>query len=59
VLKGTEIVSISGTVGLCIALLPAGWQLLASGPRPSRRAVRWSLVAVPALAALCLVSALG
>lgn len=59
VLKGTEVVSIIGTVGLCIALVPVGWQLLASGPRPSRRAVRWSLVAVPALAALCLVSALG
>lgn len=59
VLKGSEVVSIIGTVGLCVALLPAGWQLLAAGPRPSRRAVQWSLVAVPALAALCLVSSLG
>lgn len=59
VLKGTEIVSIVGTVGLCVALVPAGWALLAAAPRPSRRAVQWSLIAVPAVAGLCLLSSLG
>jgi hypothetical protein len=59
VLKGTEILSIIGTTGLVVALLPAGVRLLRSGPRPSRRAILLTVPAVLGLAALSYASALG
>ncbi|KDN22139.1 hypothetical protein [Amycolatopsis rifamycinica] len=59
VLKGTEIVSIIGTTGLVVALLPAGVRLLRGGPRPSRKAILLTGPAVLGLAALGYVSTLG
>ncbi|WP_394615071.1 hypothetical protein JNUCC0626_35365 [Lentzea sp. JNUCC 0626] len=59
VLKGTEVLSIVGTVGLCVALLPLGVQALKEQPRPTRKNV---LVAVPValgLGALAVLSTLG
>ena len=59
VLKGTELVSIVGTVGLCVALVPLGIRVLAERPRPTRRQV---LIAVPAtvgLGALAVLSTMG
>ncbi|NUT93006.1 MAG: hypothetical protein HOY78_13375 [Saccharothrix sp.] len=59
VLKGTELLSIVGTVGLCAALVPLGVRVLLDGPRPSRRAVLATAGAVPLLGALALVSTMG
>lgn len=59
VLKGTEIVSIIGTAGLCAALVPAGISALLAGPRPNRRTVLLTAATVPALCALAYVSTLG
>ncbi|MFD5828499.1 hypothetical protein [Lentzea sp. NPDC060358] len=59
VLKGTEVLSVVGTVGLCVALVPLGVRVIGEQPRPTRRTV---LVAVPValgLAALALLSTLG
>lgn len=56
VLKGTEVLSIVGTVGLCVALVPVGVSLLR---KPSRRSVLLASVTVPALGALALASTLG
>jgi hypothetical protein len=59
VLKGTEVLSIVGTVGLCVALVPLGVQVLARQTRPTRRQV---LIAVPVavgLGALAFASTLG
>jgi hypothetical protein len=59
VLKGTEVVSIVGTVGLCAALVPLGVRVLGEQPKPTRRAV---VVAVPVavgLGALAFASTLG
>ena len=59
VLKGTELVSIVGTVGLCVALVPLGIRVLAKRPRPTRRQI---LIAVPAtvgLGALAVLSTMG
>jgi hypothetical protein len=59
VLKGTELLSITGTAGLCVALVPAGISMILSGPKPSRRAVLLTAVTIPALGALAFVSTLG
>lgn len=59
VLKGTELVSIIGTVGLGVALVPAGIGALLEGPKPNRRTVLLTAIAVPALGALAYVSTLG
>lgn len=59
VLKGTEFVSIIGTAGLCVALVPAGIRALLESPRPSRKTMLLTAVAIPALGALAFVSTLG
>ncbi|MFC9250476.1 hypothetical protein [Amycolatopsis thailandensis] len=59
VLKGTEIVSIIGTAGLCVALLPAGVRALLESPKPSRRSVLFAAISVPVLGALAFASTLG
>jgi hypothetical protein len=59
VLKGTELLSIVGTVGLCVALVPAGIGMILKGPKPSRRAVLLTAVTIPALGALAFVSTMG
>ncbi|MEU0877805.1 hypothetical protein ABZ345_04335 [Lentzea sp. NPDC005914] len=59
VLKGTEVMSVVGTVGLCVALVPLGIRVLAEQPRPTKRQV---LIAVPAavgLGALAVLSTMG
>ncbi len=59
VLKGTEVLSIVGTIGLCVALVPLGIRVLLQQPKPTRRNV---LVAVPVavgLGALAVLSTLG
>lgn len=59
VLKGTEVLSIVGTAGLCLALVPFGIRVLWEQPRLTRRNV---LVAVPVtvgLGALAVLSTLG
>jgi hypothetical protein len=56
VLKGTELLSIVGTAGLCVALVPAGISLLR---KPSRRSVLVAAVAVPAVGLLAFASSLG
>ncbi|RSN25478.1 hypothetical protein DMC63_04915 [Streptomyces sp. WAC 05977] len=59
VLKGTEFVSIIGTGGLCFALVPAGIRALLESPKPSRRTMMFTAIAVPLVGALAFVSALG
>ncbi|MEV6910947.1 hypothetical protein [Amycolatopsis sp. NPDC051071] len=59
VLKGTEFVSIIGTAGLCVALVPAGVRALLESPKPSRRTLVLTAIAVPALGALAFASTLG
>lgn len=59
VLKGTEITSVIAVVGLCVALIPSGVQLLRSGPPPTRKSILLTATAVPALGALAYVSTLG
>ena len=59
VLKGAEPLSVVGTVGLCVAFVPAGMRLLRDGPRPSRRSVLLALPAALGLGALAVVSTLG
>lgn len=59
VLKGTDVLSIVGTVGLCVALVPLGIRVLTEQSRPTRRQV---LIAVPAalgLGALAVLSTMG
>lgn len=59
VLKGTEFLSIIGTAGLCVALVPAGIRALLESPKPGRRTMLFTAIAVPVLGALAVVSALG
>ncbi|WP_414942248.1 hypothetical protein [Amycolatopsis sp. cmx-11-51] len=59
VLKGTEIVSIIGTTGLCVALVPAGIVAFLESPKPSRRTVVIAVIVVPVLGALAFASTLG
>ncbi|WP_433272047.1 hypothetical protein ACQPZF_15095 [Actinosynnema sp. CS-041913] len=59
VLKGAEPWSVVGTVGLCVAFLPAGVRLLADGPRPTRRQALVTAVVVPVVGALAYISTLG
>ncbi len=59
IMFGTEVLSIVGTIGLCVALMPLGIRVLAEQPKLTRRQV---LIAVPAavgLVALAVVSSLG
>ncbi|WP_037317630.1 hypothetical protein [Amycolatopsis orientalis] len=59
VLKGTEMVSIIGTAGLCVALVPAGVRALLESPKPDRKTVLLTALAIPALGALAFASTLG
>jgi hypothetical protein len=59
VLKGTEIVSVIGTAGLCVALVPAGIQALLESPKPNRKTVWLTALAIPALGALAFASTMG
>ncbi|WET78718.1 hypothetical protein P3102_32490 [Amycolatopsis sp. QT-25] len=59
VLKGTEFVSIIGTAGLCVALVPTGIRALLESPRPTRKTILLTAAAIPALGALAFASTLG
>ncbi|GHH36779.1 hypothetical protein [Lentzea cavernae] len=59
VLKGTELLSIVGTVGLCVALVPLGVLVLREQPRLTRRNVLTAVPVVLGLGALAVVSSLG
>lgn len=59
VLKGTELVSVIGTAGLCVALVPLGIKVLKEQPRPSRKAAMLALPVTVGLGALAFVSTLG
>ncbi len=39
----TSLLSAVGLLGLAIALIPLGVTILRQGPRPSRRALRWTI----------------
>ncbi|KOV75469.1 hypothetical protein [Nocardia sp. NRRL S-836] len=59
VLKGAEVLSVVGTAGLCVALVPLGVRTLRELPRPSRRAVVLAAPVAVGLGALAFVSTLG
>ncbi|MFS8098164.1 hypothetical protein LFM09_13580 [Lentzea alba] len=59
VLKGTELLSIVGTVGLCVALVPLGIQVLLQQPRPTKKAVLTAVPVAVGLGALAVLSTLG
>ena len=45
VLKGTSITSVVSTMGLCIAFVPLGVQVLRTGPKPSNKMIlAWSVL---------------
>jgi hypothetical protein len=51
--------SVVGTVGLCVALVPLGVQVLRELPRPTRRNVLTVVPVALGLGALAVLSALG
>ncbi len=55
VLKGSSWVSVAALVGLAIAFVPLGFQLLAEGPRPRPLVAAAWAVFVPALIVLAYV----
>ncbi|HUQ58333.1 hypothetical protein [Lentzea sp.] len=59
VLKGTEVLSIVGTVGLCIALVPLGIHVIGQQPKPTRRNVLTAVPVALGLGALAVLSTLG
>lgn len=59
VLKGTEVLSIVGTAGLCIALVPLGIQVLRAQPRPTGKNVLTAVPVAIGLGALAVLSTLG
>ncbi|MGW6935201.1 hypothetical protein ACWGE0_34435 [Lentzea sp. NPDC054927] len=59
VLKGTEVVSIIGTVGLCIALVPLGIRTLREQPTPTRRNVLTAIPVAVGLGAVAVLSTMG
>ncbi|MFG2018409.1 hypothetical protein [Actinomadura geliboluensis] len=59
VLKGTTPLSIVGTAGLCIALVPLGLTILSTGPRPTRRAAAQFGIGALAVITLAFISSLG
>ncbi len=59
VLKGTDVLSIIGTAGLCVALVPLGIQVLRQQPRPTRRNVLTAVPVAVGLGALAVLSTLG
>ncbi|MEV0676378.1 hypothetical protein AB0I60_07610 [Actinosynnema sp. NPDC050436] len=59
VLKGAEVLSVVGTVGLCAALIPAGVRSLRQGAKPTRKSVLTTVALLPLVGALGYVSTLG
>jgi hypothetical protein len=59
VLKGTELLSVVGTAGLCVALVPLGIRTLREQPRPSRKAAVLAVPVAAGLGVLAFVSTLG
>ncbi|NDU74171.1 hypothetical protein GWI34_16225 [Actinomadura sp. DSM 109109] len=59
VLKGTTPLSIAGTAGLCVALVPLGLAILRDGPRPTRRSAIQFGIAALVVTALGFVFSLG
>jgi hypothetical protein len=60
VLKGSSLMSVVATAGLCAALVPLGVRVLRDGPRPPRRVlVGWSLLVVALAAASVVFGELG
>jgi hypothetical protein len=59
VLKGTEFMSIVGTVGLCVALVPLGIQVLGQQPKPTAKAVLTAVPVAVGLGALAVLSTFG
>jgi hypothetical protein len=59
VLKGTELLSIVGTVGLCVALVPLGIQVLVQQPKPTRKAMLTAVPVAVGLGALAVLSTMG
>ncbi|MET9228589.1 hypothetical protein [Lentzea sp. NPDC003310] len=59
VLKGTEVVSVVGAVGLCVALVPLGVRVLRAQPRPARKTVLTAVPVAIGLGALAVLSTLG
>ena len=59
VLKGTELLSVVGTAGLCVALVPLGIRTLREQPRPGRRALVLAAPVAAGLGVLAFVSTLG
>ncbi|MFC3892307.1 hypothetical protein ACFOWZ_12570 [Lentzea rhizosphaerae] len=59
VLKGTEVLSIAGTIGLCVALVPLGVRVLSQQPKPTRRNVLTAVPVAVGLGALAVLSTLG
>ncbi|PWK90337.1 hypothetical protein C8D88_101353 [Lentzea atacamensis] len=59
VLKGTEALSVVGTIGLCVALVPLGIRVIRRQPRPTRRNVLTVVPVAVGLGALAVLSTLG
>jgi hypothetical protein len=59
VLKGTEVLSIVGTVGLCVALVPLGIRTILEQPKPSRKNVLTAVPVAVGLGALAVLSTMG
>jgi hypothetical protein len=60
VLKGSSLVSVVATAGLCIALVPLGFKVLKAGPMPGFKAViSWSLIIIVLVTVLYLLGQAG
>ncbi|WP_208644012.1 hypothetical protein [Nocardia neocaledoniensis] len=59
VLKGTEILSVVALSGLCVALVPTGFELLRQAPRPTPRTIALTIAALAGCIALAVVGAFG
>lgn len=59
VLKGTEVLSVVGTAGLCVALVPLGIRVIRQQRTPTRRTVLTAVPVAVGLGALAVLSTLG
>lgn len=60
VLKGSSLVSVVATTGLCIALVPLGIKVLKDGPAPAYKAVAgWTLIIIAVVAILYFLGQAG
>ncbi|HEX7306168.1 hypothetical protein [Lentzea sp.] len=59
VLKGTEVLSVVGTAGLCVALVPLGVRVIGQQRKPTRRTVLTAVPVALGLGALAVLSTLG